>query len=242
MILDINSAALTDHVAQLEFIGRSALPVVARQTLNKAAYNVKTESMPDAAKVFTSRKGNFFKANSKVEAATGFDVNSMRATIGFVPKPADTSHAVEDLEQQERGGDIDNRSFIPLKEARTSSAWNRMVKSKNRLSRIKKEIFNAKSTNLHGAKNDKEAFTISAIYAGKGGYVLGTEVNSKGNRLLYYINSVKRLDTGKTVVNSTAIYAVKAKRKVKSPSYALYGESEHTICPQDGGLFQGVGQ
>jgi hypothetical protein len=61
--------------------------------------------------------------------------------------------------------------------------------------------------------SDKERFIKSAVFAGKGGFVLGTG-RKKNSRLLMYINSVKRLEDGNTVVNSTAVYSVKAQRKV----------------------------
>lgn len=209
-MLNIDSSAIVQHANRLEQIGRSALPVAARQTLNKAAYDVKQKTMPDEARRFAGRKPGFFKANSKVEQAQGFDVNGMKATVGFVPKAGDNSHAVEDLEQQEHGGQIGNRAFIALPAARTSRAWNRMVKRKLTLGQINSRIIDAMDARGH---SDKEIFTKSAIHAGKGGFVLGTG-KKKGNRFLMYINSVHRKENGNTVVNSTAIYAVKAGRRV----------------------------
>lgn len=210
MILNIDSSAIVQHVNRMEQISRSALPVAVRQTLNKAAYDVKQNTMPEEAKRFASRKPTFFKANSKVDQAQGFDVNTMKSTVGFVPKAGDRSHSVEDLEQQEHGGQIGNRAFIALPAARTSRAWNRMVKRKLTLGQINSRIVD--SMDARGV-NDKQKFIKSAIHAGKGGFVLGTD-KKKGNRFLMYINSVHRGGDGDTKVNSTAIYAVKAGRKV----------------------------
>lgn len=215
MLLRIDDSALVKYTRDLEQVHRSALPNAIRSTLNDTAMDVKKVTMPKTSKEeFIERKATFLKSSSRVEFARGYSIADMKAIVGFIPKPGDTSHAVEDLEQQEEGGDIDGRSFIALKEARTSRAWSKMVKSGNRLSKIRKEIFNSGSKNLHGVKSGKEAFTISAIYAGKGGFVLGNEKNAKGNRFLYYINSVKKVD-GQTKVNSTAVYAVKSKRKAE---------------------------
>jgi hypothetical protein len=74
-------------------------------------------------------------------------------------------------------------------------------------------MFNSKSSRLHGVKNNKEAFTLSAIFAGKGGVVIGTD-KKNGARKALAINSVKRVGRN-TVVKSTAIYNVKANRKVQ---------------------------
>lgn len=215
MLLRIDDSALVKYTRDLEQVHRSALPNAVRYTLNDAAMDVKKVTMPKTSKEeFIERKHTFLKASSRVDFARGYDISSMKSIVGFIPKAGDTSHSVEDLEQQEQGGDIDGRSFIALKEARTSRAWSKMVKSKNRLSQIRKEIFNSESKSLHGVKNGKEAFTLSAIYAGKGGFVLGNQKNEKGNRFLYYINSIKRVE-GDTKVNSTAVYAVKSKRKAE---------------------------
>lgn len=211
MILKIDSSAIAAHVNVLMQISRSALPVAARQTLNGAAFDVKKTTMPKEAKQFTDRKKNFFQANSKVEQAEGFDMGKMRATIGFVPKSNDKSHSVEDLEQQENGGLIQGRSFIALPGARTSRSWKKMVKRNLTLGQINSKIVNVNNAGPKNGQTAKKRFVKSAVHAGKGGFVLGDE--GKKSRLLYYINSVKRVD-GNTKVNSTAIYSVVKNRSV----------------------------
>jgi hypothetical protein len=85
--------------------------------LNKAAFDVKQNTMLKSAEAsFVKRQPNFFKANSRVEMASGWDLDKMQATVGFNSsglKGGSNNHAVEDLEQQERGGTIKSRSFIP---------------------------------------------------------------------------------------------------------------------------------
>jgi hypothetical protein len=216
MQFHIDSSAIAGHVQVLKELHKSAFPVVVRQTLTKAAKDVKTDTMPKEAQRFASRKPNFFKANSAYTPADGFDIDTMRATVGFKPKSGDKSHAVEDLEQQEHGGEIANRAFIALPGARTSKAWKGMVRKGQRMADIANEIFDANSPNLHGVKNKKEAYILSAIYAKKGGFVMGTD-RKNGARQLLRINSVKRIK-GDTVVNSTPIYNVKKSREVEPGS------------------------
>jgi hypothetical protein len=75
--------------------------------------------LASADKHFEKRSPNFFRANSKVEKATGWDVKSMRATVGFVSHNLKyNNEAVRELEQQEHGGSIDHRTFVPLDDAR----------------------------------------------------------------------------------------------------------------------------
>ena len=210
--LNIDADAVVKHTARLERIHKSALPVAVRSSLNAAAFDVKTNTMPKTAKKFVQRAPTFFKAQSKVKPAEGFNIQTMVATVGFMKGNAakETGYATQDLEQQEEGGMIDKRAFIPVDAARAGKSHKRRVSNKYRLAAIKKAIFNAKSSRLK--VKGKQAFILSAIYAQKGGFVLGQD-KKNGNRSLLVINSVKRVGKD-TKVNSTAIYKVKAKRKV----------------------------
>lgn len=216
MQLNINIDKVVVFTNKLEKMHRSALPVAIRETLNSAAFDVKKNTMPEYAnKEFTNRTKNFFKANSKVNKATGFDVNSMEAVVGFYEnklKNQGTNYAVKDLEQQEEGGQIGGRSFIPLKQARTSRSWNKNVKSEARRANIKGKIIDSED-NTSG-RSPEEKYVRSAIHAGKGGWLIGSKRNSKGNRFLNKIVSVKTID-GETKIKSVPMFAVQGDRKVK---------------------------
>lgn len=209
MYLNINSDAVVKFTRTLESLGKEVLPEVVRTVLNGAAYGVKKKTMPKEADRFAKRKPTFFKANSTVVPAVGLDLRTMKSEVGFVPKPGDRSHSVEDLEQQEHGGGIGNRAFIPLKGARVGGAWNRMVRKDTALANIGDDIVD--SLDAKGA-NDKVKFVKSAIHAGKGKFVIGT-TRKNGARMLMRIRSLKRVG-GNTMVNSEAVYTVKAGRSV----------------------------
>jgi hypothetical protein len=205
MILKIDAGAAVVFANKLEKMSRSALPVVVRQTLNGAAFDVKKTTMPESAKAsFTQRKPSFFKAKSRVEAASGFDINSMAAKVGFIGQ----EQAVEDLEAQEHGGTIKGRAIIPLKQARISGNWGKNVRARDRVSANRGRIVAAREAN---GKNDAERYTKSAIHAGKGGLVQGT---GKGAGVVFRINSLKRIGRN-TVVNSTPVFSIKKGRAVK---------------------------
>jgi hypothetical protein len=210
MRLNINSEALVVQVNRLEEISRSAAPVAVRGTLNSAAYDVKGRTMPAAANIFVHRRPTFFKATSKVQQATGFDINTMEAIVGFVPPSSDKAHAVEDLAAQESGGSIGNRAFIAMPGARVTKSWLRNVKTDMRMGAMKSKIVNAENAPGH---NDKEQYIQSALHVGRGGFVIGNIVNSKGNKMVMRINSIVKKN-GRTFVNATAVYSVKAKRRV----------------------------
>lgn len=181
MQLNINSDAAVTHTNRLEKFSRSALPNAIRATLNSAAFDVKKNTMPEsAAEEFTLRAPSFFKANSRVEMAKGFNVDDMKATVGFVPKGGPGSdHAVEELEQQEYGGEIDARSFIAMDTARIGGSNDKRVRPVSRLGSIKK-IYNS---NTMEGKTPKAKFIHAANKAGVGGYVIGN--NTK--KILYRV-------------------------------------------------------
>lgn len=202
MKLNINTDAAVKFTNTLEKLHRSALPVAIRSTLNSAAFDVKKNTMPQRAdQEFTIRQPNFFKANSRVEKATGFDVDNMQATVGFVEGGlrGDNNHAVDDLEQQEHGGTIGHRSFIAMKEARGGND-SKPVRPGNRLSAIK--FVNA---NTMQGKTAKEKFLRAVAKAGKGGYVLGT--NAK--KTLFRIEDVGRN------LKLKPLYSFEPKRSIK---------------------------
>lgn len=209
----IDSDNLVVATARLERIGKRELPNAARATLNRTAMHVKQVSMPNEAKEeFVQRKPSFWKAASKVEFARGAGIEQMRSTVGFVPPPNDTGRAVEDMDQQEHGGKIGGRTFIPLKAARTSKNWHKNVKRELRMKALN-EMFDSRNSNLKG-KNDKENFTLSGIYAGKGGLVLGDRKNARGNKTVFLIRKILR-KKGNTVVVSDPVYSMRKNRKVQ---------------------------
>lgn len=187
MQINVNNNEVVKYTVKLEKLRKSALPNAIRGTLNDAAFDVKQKTMPVQAKAdFINRSPNFFKANSRVEKAVGFDVNSMRSTVGFIENTlrGENNFSVKDLEQQEHSGNIKGKSFIPLDSARQGSVHNQLVKPANRLSKIKNKIVVA----MHGSGSKKQQFVKGIIKAGIGGFVLGG--NTKGQNTLWRVNSI----------------------------------------------------
>jgi hypothetical protein len=201
MSFNINTDAAIKFTNKLEKIARSALPMAARGTLNSLAFDVKMKTMPTkAAKTFKQREKNFFKANSRVQTAFGYNINTMEATVGFSSASARfNNHAVQELEQQEKGGDIDKRSFVPLDGARAGGSSRGKIRANARLSKIRNIV---ESKDMHG-KNKKEQFVRAVNMAGKGGYVLS-------GKILWRIDSINK----KGKYKKTALYTFKKGRKV----------------------------
>lgn len=206
MKLNIDTSAVVKLTNKLEKLHRSALPNAIRNALNSAAFDVKQNTMPKSAAVnFEKRQPNFFKANSRVDMAKGFDVNQMKATVGFVEAglKGGNNFAVKNLEQQEDGGTINKKSFIPMDAARGGNK-SRPVRPGNRLSSINKIV----NSNTVNAKSEKQQFMKAVKIAGVGGFVIG----NRKKKVLWRVNSMN-LNKGK--LKLTPIYTFKQNRSVR---------------------------
>lgn len=223
MRINVNTDAVVKYTVKLEQLRKSALPNAIRGTLNDAAFDVKQNTMPFQAKSkFINRSPNFFKATSRVEKATGFDVNTMKSSVGFIRTPPKGSNnfATKDLEQQEHSGDIHGKSFIPLNTARQSGNYTSLVKPANRISKISNIVVASK---LSGG-NKRQKF-IRAIYkAGVGGYVLGGTV--LGEDILYRVDS---LDPDQTIkrFKITPLYDYRKSRSVNVDETGFMNLASH---------------
>lgn len=205
---DVNTDEVAKLGKRLDAIHRSAYPSAVRATLNTAAFDVKQRTLLQSAKEnFVQRSANFFKANSTVVKATGWDVSGMKSRVGMFENKLQnksSNYAVQDLEQQEHGGTIDKKSFIPMDTARTGKSNNRNVKKQNRLSQIQ-NIVRAKKSN---GPTEAVRFKKAAIFAGVGGHVL----SERG--ILYRVNKITRKGKN-TDLLMTPLYNFKKNRSVK---------------------------
>ena len=207
--LNINTDAVVVFTNTLEKMHKSALPVAIRTALNSAAFDMKKKTLlKSAGDAFENRQKNFFKAFSKVDMAKGFDVNGMAATVGFVEQglKGDKNFAVKDLQQQEEGGRIGGRTFVALNQARRGNSWSGLVAARNRISKIQGIVDARKAKGV----NEKQKFVKSVFFAGRGGYVMA---DFKGNRILFRVNSVRRMSEGGFKL--TALYSMEKSRSVK---------------------------
>lgn len=233
--INIESKELVRVTNRLARAGRTALPNAVKGTLNSAAFDVKKNTMPKSVKkTFTEREKTFFKSTSRVNMATGSRIEDLKSVVGFYAGQGkkETGRATKNLEQQEEGGQIGGRSFVPTDKARVSNSANKSVKTASRLGKItgienaeKVKFINASkrpTAPIKPKKITKKAaksrqFTIAAIRAkaksDAEAYVLGHE-GKKGVRMLYKIESVSTdRKTGKVVIKKKAQYAYRKNRK-----------------------------
>jgi hypothetical protein len=208
MVLKINTDELVVFANKLERVRKSALPLAVKDALNNAAFDMKKDTLLDSAEAaFENRSKNFFKANSSVEMAQGWDINSMAATVGMTSDKlkGDSNYAVKDLEQQEFGGTIKKKAFIPIQTARKGNSNAALVRPNARLAAIK-NIIDARK--LPG-KSDAQKFNYAMSKAEVGSKILA---NYKGKTILWMVNSLNKTKTGSHKL--TPLYSYEEKRSV----------------------------
>lgn len=199
----LDTKEIEAYSKKLGTLHRSAYPSAVRATLNGAAFDVKQRSLlVSAQQNFVERQANFFKANSKVKPASGWDVQGMKSIVGMVPLKG-TNKAVDDLEQQEHGGIIKGRSFVPLDSARKGGNYENLVENKNRISKVKK-VFRA---GRQRKPTRGQRFVSAAFKAGVGGLVIGE------NSIAYRVDRLRK--RGNKKLDITPVYKFKKRGAVK---------------------------
>ena len=210
---------------KLEKLSKSAFPNAVRGTLNGLGFDVKKNTMPEVAeKTFVTRRKNFLKANSRVEMARGFNVNSLESKVGFIPLNG-KNKAVQDLEQQEHGGKIGGRSFVPLDKARVSKSVKRSIRANNRTTKIK-NVVNVSKTR---GRNESMRVLHAASKAGKGGFILTAGVlfrvklfSRKNGKVRFKLDAIYSYKKGRSVSVKATHFMEKATKKTMKKSTDIY--------------------
>jgi hypothetical protein len=133
VLLNVNNSGTIQLTSNLEKLNRSAFPSAVRNTLNNAAFNMKTKGLLISANENFANVRNpiFFKRFTEVNKAKGFDVNKMAAIVGFSnasdPK---VRNVIEGLYKHEYGGIVNNGSRY-LKSSRNSGSYKKKVRKTN---------------------------------------------------------------------------------------------------------------
>lgn len=222
-LLNINTDAIVAYTNRLEKLHKSDLPIAIRNTLSKAALETKTRSLLKiSSNKFTNRNKTFFKAKSRFQRALGFDINKMKATVGMVDlRRSGNDHAVRNLEQQEHGGKIRGKSFIPTDKARVGGNPSKPVAPRNRISRI--PIRNVIRTRKSRGKNKDQRFIRSVIMAKR---KFGTKAYILTDRILFRVNNLSfNKRSRKLRLKITPLYSFKRGRSANVTATNFMRES-----------------
>lgn len=201
---NVNTQASVAMVERLKQLHRSGYPLAIRGTLNAAAFDVKTRTLDDSAtQNFIRRSPTFFKRFSGVNRAQGFEINSMRATVGMTAGAgagaARAQTAIHNMAKQESGGKI-TEGLDYLAAARTSRDLDRPVSTNKRFDRtnIVRGKFKRAGTNTKSRK-------VAAAYV-----ALREDKYQKvkiGQRNFYrQVTSINKTKKGRVKIKSRLIY------------------------------------
>lgn len=200
--LNVNNSAVIRYTEKLDRLSRSAFPVAVRQTLNDAAFDVKNRTLTKSAdKNFTRRSPNFFKTFSKVEKATGFNVNSMRSVVGMSANGKQSAKtAINNMEKQEQGGVIEDGS-IYLKDSRRGSMNKGLVRKTNYYDRSK--VVTGKSRVRRGGGSNRSKFVARAFRSLSDKKPMF--FNSMRGNYLMQVRKIRRDKNGKLKITSSLL-------------------------------------
>lgn len=193
---NIGSDDLVQLTNRLEKMHRSDLPIIVRQTLNKAAVEGRKTSLPKTYnKAFTVRNKSFLRSRSRFDLAKGFNLNRMESRFGIIDQ---NDRFTQGLSKQEKGGSVKS-NFIAMPMARISKSEDKQIRKKNRLANI---AFRNRIKDGNKRKMIKGAYA-----AGKGGYILYGQT-------LFEVRGFKRQKNGNSFVKLTPLYSFQENRRV----------------------------
>lgn len=213
-VIDVNSDALVKLSKKLEGLNRSAFPITVRQTLNTFAFETKKRIPTEAKKIFVTRNPGFWNAFSRVEKAKGFNVNSMVSKAGMTEgkKGKKSEQAGRNLKQQQLGGKIDGRTFVPKDSARVGGKRTGKVRKENRLSALQDDFKVAPVISRSDGSSGRQQFLKTSIYAAVHGKKL-----IRSSKMLYRIQRGRGKYLYKTAgitIGVTPLYSIKKGRSV----------------------------
>jgi len=168
---------------KLSKLHKSALPNTVRFTLTDLAKDVKTKTLLESSgEQFELRRPSFFKKFSRFNPATGFNINTMVSTVGMVKGSDSKSVASTQIGEQQTAGDVENKSYLPTPNMRTSKG----LKKKKYLDEIRKRPIKTNGKNYvknwNKAKNSGR--TLLVVKNGRGVVVMPTrKLKRKKNNL-----------------------------------------------------------
>jgi hypothetical protein len=162
MKLNVNTKANIVLTSKLERLNKTAFPSAVRSTLNDAAFEMKKTNIAESAKKnMTVRNKTVFKKFTGVKRATGFNIRSMEAEVGFIPKDGLKGSKVPiGMESNEVGG-TDSSGFMYMPKTRTSNRSTRLVRRNARYNKSKVLKIGRGATNINS--KSKSRFIVSAI-------------------------------------------------------------------------------
>ena len=208
----VDTTEMREFKRKLDKISKSAFPISVRKTLNNAAYQMRTKTLPQSFKdEFITRRPNFIKhVSGFTKCQNTFNVNNMVSEAGILEGK---SLAGDRLELQERGGIINNRT-VPFSDRSGNSPTRKGESAEN----VQSPIYYARkfkdlkkgmiSKNKQRAifKTDNAVMMIQAGGIWKTLYLENRSVKIKKRKFVEPAGEVAAIQMPKTFINEFERY------------------------------------
>lgn len=138
-MIEIDVKDIKNMSAKLAKASRATFPVAVRSTLNDMAFDVKKNQLIPVLKNksgMTIRNESFFRKYSGFQKAEGFKIESMYSQVGMMPS-GNASKAVNRLDEQDIGGTLGDRNFVPDENVRQGKTRSGKVRKSGFIQRQK---------------------------------------------------------------------------------------------------------
>jgi hypothetical protein len=207
-MMTVDTKEIVKLTAQLTSVHRAAFPNTVRFTLSDLAFDVKKNTLLPALSQseMIIRSPQFFKRYSGARKAIGWDINAMQSQVGMMPSGGVTK-AVTRLKQQEEGGTLPDRSFIPDIKVRTGANQRGRVRRSGYMNRLSL-VGHISRGNKPGLIRTVTGTRISGGGSGKGNVIIYGSV-------LYEIQGFKRIRQSDTIkLHLKKLYAYRKDREI----------------------------
>lgn len=208
----VDTTEMREFKRKLDKISKSAFPISVRKTLNNAAYQMRTKTLPQSFKdEFITRRPNFIKhVSGFTKCQNTFNVNNMVSEAGILEGK---SLAGDRLELQERGGIINNRT-VPFSDRSGNSPTRKGESAEN----VQSPVYYARkfkdlkkgmiSKNKQRAifKTDNAVMMIQAGGIWKTLYLENRSVKIKKRKFVEPAGEVAAIQMPKTFINEFERY------------------------------------
>ena len=208
----VDTTEMREFKRKLDKISKSAFPISVRKTLNNAAYQMRTKTLPQSFKdEFITRRPNFIKhVSGFTKCQNTFNVNNMVSEAGILEGK---SLAGDRLELQERGGIINNRT-VPFSDRSGNSPTRKGESAEN----VQSPVYYARkfkdlkkgmiSKNKQRAifKTDNAVMMIQAGGIWKTLYLENRSVKIKKRKFVEQAGEVAAIQMPKTFINEFERY------------------------------------
>ena len=230
---NVNTSGIIHLTDRLERLNKRAFPLAVKSTLSDSAFEMKKKNILESAKRnMTVKNRGVFKKFTGVKKASGYNIESMKAEVGFIPKDGIKGNKVpKGMELNEVGG-TDDTGAMYLRGSRHQKSKKRNVLLKNRYDKNKLAKGHEKRIRTKGGKSN-----VMAMMAG---WEEGKPVFIKAKSGISYVVEVLKvfdMTTGKRDFKLNFLMRSRTKKPAKTKATHFNREAAQKTQKQIEGFY-----